>query len=116
MIQEISKIIDRVAMISSQKKNDHLKSSTTHELIIISSPNANSEKISPPKKKGSAFLLKNHCLKSSPIRAKIVTDIIIIVTKLSSATSLILALRGYSSSYRVFLLSFNLPLLINLSK
>ena len=98
IIHWMSKMIDRVAMISSQKKNDHLKSSTTHEFTIISSPKANREKISPPKKKGSACLLKNHCLKSSPISANIVTDIMMIVTKLSSAISLILALRGYSSS------------------
>jgi hypothetical protein len=94
----MSKMIDKVAIMSSQKKNDHLNSSTTHELTKISIANANKEKISPPKKIGSTFLLKNHYLKSSPTRAKMVTDIITIVTNEPSAISLTFALTGCSSS------------------
>ena len=72
--------IDNVATMSNQKKNEYLKSSTTHELTRISSVNANKEKMSAASMYISAYFVVNHRRKSSPKSANIVTAAINMVT------------------------------------
>mmetsp|Transcript_92831 Transcript_92831/g.127977 ORF Transcript_92831/g.127977 Transcript_92831/m.127977 type:complete len:200 (-) Transcript_92831:63-662(-) len=93
-IQSISGIRLTVAIISSQKKKLYLNSSTTHELTNISSIKRNRETIRHTKKYGSASLVKNQSLKSSPNRANKVTRDIIKMTHLPSTISLIRDLIG----------------------
>mmetsp|Transcript_25942 Transcript_25942/g.32276 ORF Transcript_25942/g.32276 Transcript_25942/m.32276 type:complete len:213 (-) Transcript_25942:70-708(-) len=79
--------IDTVATISSQKKNEYLKSSTTQELTRISTVKATREKMSAPSIHTSAFLVVNQRRKSSPKRAKMVTAAMTRVTNLPSKNS-----------------------------
>ena len=77
-----------VATMSSQKKNEYLKPSTTHEFTKISSVKATSEKIKAASMNMSARFVVNQSLKSSPKSANIVTAAIKIVTNFPSENSL----------------------------